>query len=347
MSRKFIALVLLSFLTHSVSSQIQEATDDTKRKKVDVPNYTLFLHLHDMAIEYSTKLDFKTDSLMMARKTASSKNLFDFRIRALQSLQHVLYKSDPVVAFLDGWVYAEQMVKYLSTVPAKNYLGYGHPTLESVYKDLLLEFKQSYAFLTGNETGNMFENITKFANNYPITDTHLNRTSITDETAQWVGEAKTGFKSGVSTLTDAMRNVSDRLNYHAEFTPKLVEWNIEKTINRIVGTDSIGVFIESLAALDDLASAVDSLDKLVYSISDTLMTDIDRQRIETLGFAERLVQQEREASLAHFEGIIQDTTEYSFDRMDQMVNRIFYKMLLLVGISFVGIIIAVVLYKKL
>ena len=181
----------------------------------------------------------------------------------------------------------------------------------------------------------MFGNISRFADKYPITNPHLNRTSITDETAQWVGEAKIGFKSGVATLTDAMRNISDRLNYHAEFTPKLVEWNIEKTVNRIVGTDSIGVFIQSLAALDDLATAVDSLDKLVFSISDSLMTDIDGQRIETLGFTERLIRAERETSIAHLEGIIQDTTEYGFDRMDEMVNRIFYKVLLLLGISFV------------
>jgi hypothetical protein len=347
MPKKLIVLVVLSIFINSAYSQIQEATDNTKRKKVEVPNYTLFLHLHDMAVEYSSKLDFKTDSLMEAKHTTSTKHLFDFRIRALQSLQHALYKSDPVVAFLDGWVYAEQMVRYLNTTDAKNYLGYGHATIETTYKDLLQEFQQSYIILTGNESGGMSQRMSQFANNHPITNYHLNRTSIADETAQWVGEASIGFKSGVATLTDAMRNVSDRLNYHAEFTPKLVEWNVEKTINRIVGTDSIGVFIESLAALDELANAVDSLDHLVLSISDTLMTDVDRQRLETLAFAERLILKEREASLAHLEEIIQNTTESSFDRVDQIVDRVFNKVLILLGIAFLGIILAVVLYKKL
>jgi hypothetical protein len=286
-----------------------------------------------------------------------------------------VYKSDPLIAYFDGWIFGVQMIDYLESTNAKGYLGpYQFPMLE-LFEEYLSEWPEMYIQLTGESPTELQNNIVHFGVSNPITDHYLNRTSITDETAAWVGEASIGFKSGVATLTDALRNISDRLNYHAEFTPKLVEWNVQKSVARIIGTDSLGIFIESLASLDRLAEAVDSIDQLVYSISDSVLTDIDRQRWETLGFisserkavldqlsSERqilleqltqerievllLIREEREQTMDHLEEIIENTTVYSFDRLDSIINGIFIKAVILAVIVAIGLVLAVVAYKK-
>ncbi len=375
-----IKCVLLSFLILASSvvaeGQIGHRLFDTKRKKVEVPNYTLFLNLHDLALEYSSKIESKVDSLLHTGQLDYNNNIFDFRVRAIQTLQHVLYKSDPFIAYLDGWIYGFQMVAYLESPQGVKYLGPFQPSILALYLNYLVEWPELYTNLTGKSPDDLQAQIQTFAINFPINNNYLNRTSVIDETAHWVGEATIGFKSGVATLTDAMRNISDRLNYYTEFTPKLTQWYIEQSVRNMLGTDSLGPSLEkSVAALERMSYTVDSIDHLVYSITDTILTDVNRQRWETLRFMsaerkvileqissereivieqlveerkalENLIREERQASFDQIQAIVEDTTYYSFDRVDDIVDRLFFRLLILAVIIAVGLVLAVVVYKK-
>ena len=377
MIRGALILMVLVFVGLEATAQYSSGPFKTKRKKVVVQNYTLYLHLHDIAVEYSTKIEFKTDSLVKATNTTYHRGLFDFRIRILQSLEHVLFRSDPVIAFLDSWVFAVQIINYLNTDEAKGYLGYGHPVMLKLFQDLAQEFPPTYNALVEEDPSNMAALVAEFSLKHPIVDHHLIRTSVIDGTAHWVGDAKLGLTGGLYTITDLLRNMSDRLNYHAEFTPKMIGWNIESTLGNLMGTDSIVPILEqSISSLAKITQTLDSIDYLVYSITDTVLTDIDRQRWETLHFLsserkaflehfsserrtlvnqliqervslEKLVQKEREASLMHFQQMIKETTTYSFDRIDETINRIFIKILLLTAVIAIALVLALVAYKKL
>ncbi len=372
--------VLISFLilasSVTIEGQIGHRFFDKKRKKVEVPNYTLFLNLHDLALEYSTKIESSVDSLLLTGQMDYNNNIFDFRIRAIQTLQHVLYKSDPLIAYFDGWVYGFQMVEYLESPLGTKYLGPFQPSLLVLFMDFLAEWPELHTNLTGENPDDMKTNIQVFALDFPINDNYLNRTSIIDAAAQWVGEANIGFKSGVSTLTDAIRNMSDRLNYYTEFSPKLTQWYIEQSVRSMLGTDSSSQYIErTVSSLERLSFRVDSMDQLIYASTDTILTDLNRQRWETLRFLsserkaileqmgseraivieqliqqrmalESLIREERQASFDQIQSIVEDTTDYSFDRVDDMIDRLFFRVLILIAIIAVGLVLAVVAYKK-
>lgn len=372
--------VLLSFLILAssvlIEAQIGHRLFNTKRKNVEVPNYTLFLNLHDLALEYSSKIESNVDSLLHTGQLDYNSNLFDFRVRAIQTLQHVLYKSDPIVAFFDGWIYGFQMIEYLESPLGIKYLGPFQPSTHELYLNYLAEWPELYSNLTGESPDDFQANIRTFALDFPINNNYLNRTSVIDEAAQWVGEASIGFKSGVATLTDALRNISDRINYYTEFSPKLTQWYIEQSVRNMLGTDSIGQYLEkSISALERMSYTVDSIDHLIYSITDTVLTDVDRQRWETLNFIrverkaimeqislereavleqiteerkalENLIREERQASFDQIQSIVEDTTDYSFDRVDDIVDRLFFRVLILMVVIAVGLVLAVVVYKK-
>jgi len=144
----------------------------------------------------------------------------------------------------------------------------------------------------------------------------------------------------------------------------------------MLGTDSLGPSLEkSVAALERMSYTVDSIDHLVYSITDTILTDVNRQRWETLRFMsaeskvileqissereivieqlveerkalENLIREERQASFDQIQAIVEDTTYYSFDRVDDIVDRLFFRLLILAVIIAVGLVLAVVVYKK-
>jgi hypothetical protein len=144
----------------------------------------------------------------------------------------------------------------------------------------------------------------------------------------------------------------------------------------MLGTDSIGQYLEkSVSALERMSYTVDSIDHLVYSITDTILTDVNRQRWETLRFMsaerkvileqissereivieqlveerkalENLIREERQASFDQIQAIVEDTTYYSFDRVDDIVDRLFFRLLILAVIIAVGLVLAVVVYKK-
>jgi hypothetical protein len=374
---RIIPILIFIFLISDIQAQDKKGVFKKKRKKVDVENYTVYLELHDVAIEYSTKIDYKVDSLFNANNVTFHKGLFDFRIRSLQTLEHVLYRSDAVIAFLDSWVFGIQMVNYLNTPEAGEYLDFGHSTMLSLFEEYLDEFPEIYSDLLEADPELLEARMVDFGTTHPIANHHLIRTSIIDGTAQWVGESKLGLTGGLYTITDLLRNISDRLNYHAEFTPKMIEYNVQSTVGSLLGTDSIGPILEeSLASLGQITQTLDSIDHMVYSVTDTILTDVNRQRWETLYFIreerkavmeqvslereavlsqvseerkaiEQLIREERQLSFDQLEAIITNTTDRSFDRVDSLVNRIFFKVLILMAIIAIGLVLAVVAYKKL
>jgi hypothetical protein len=377
MTLRIIPLLIFVFLLSDIEAQDKKGLFKKKRKKVDVENYTVYLELHDVAIEYSTKIDYKVDSLFNANNVTYHQGLFDFRIRSLQTLEHVLYRSDAVIAFLDSWVFGIQMVNYLNTPEAREYLDFGHSTMLTLFEEYLDEFPEIYSDLLEADPELLEALMVDYSTTNPITSHHLIRTSIIDGTAQWVGESKLGLTGGLYTMTDLLRNMSDRLNYHAEFTPKMIEYNVESTVGEILGTDSIGPMLDSsLSSLIQIAGTLDSIDHMVYTVADTLLADVDRQRRETLYFIsserkavmeqisgermavlaqlteerkaiEKLIREERQLSFDQLEAIITNTTDRSFDRVDDLANRIFFKVLILMAIIAIGLVLAVVAYKKL
>ena len=372
------ALILI-FLASSVASeaQIGKRLFETRRKQVEVPNYTLFLNLDNMALRYSTRIESTVDSLLNTGQEDYLKNIFDFRIRAIQTMQHVLYKSDPLIAYFDGWIFGMQMVAYLESPLGVDYLGPFQPSMLVLFMDYLAEWPAMHISITGENPVELEARFTSFANNNPITDNYLKRNSVVLETAQWVGESSIGFKSGVSTLTDAMRNISDRVNYYTEFSPKLTQWYIVQSVRELMGPDSIGPIVENMvSSVERISYTVDSLDHLIYSFTDTLLTDVDRQRGETLNFLsserkavlqhiseersfiinqlieerkslEKFVHQERQASFEHMDSIIAVATDRGFEQLNHMTDRIFWRAFILTLIIIAGLILALVIYKRL
>jgi hypothetical protein len=362
----------------STQAQKREKVFKKKRKQVEISNYSLFLHLHDLSIEYATELEFKTDSLLQLKDAKTvSHNLFEFRSRSIQTLQHVLYKSDPIIAFFDGWAFCMQMEQFLETESAKEYLGNHLEVYQELFRRLAMEFPQIHTELTGNTPEKIVGDIQGFTQKYPIDDFHLNRTSVTDETAKWVGEAKIGFKSGVSTLTDALRSLSDRANYYTEFTPKLTQWYIEQTLQRYLGDDTLTNYLDrSVTVLESSANLIEMLPPYLLNTRDTILFDINRQRNETLDFIraerslvfgelknereivlmaiskeresiEEMVSREREITLKQAEVIALNLTETSFQHIDQIIDKLFIRTLLLFTVMGILALIGVVLYKKL
>lgn len=376
MGRCILLSIIILVTSIGIEAQIGQKLFGKKRKKIEVHNYTLFLNLHDLALEYSAKVESKVDSLLSTGQLDYNGNIFDFRVRAIQSIQHVLYKSDPLIAYFDGWIFGFQMVEYIESPTAIQYLGPFQPSILVLFKDYLAEWPELHTTLTDESPKGLEAKIKSFADTYPIGDNYLNRTSVVDETALWVGETDIGFKSGVATLTDAMRNASDRFNYYTEFSPKLTQWHIEQSVRNILATDSIGPIINaSISSLERLTKTIESYDQLVYSVIDTMLTDMDRQRWETLSFmrAERkaimeqislereivitqlieereilqnMITEERKASFDQIGEIAKDSIELSFDRVDDMVDQLFFRVLMLFSIMAIAIVLAVVIFKR-
>lgn len=70
MRKLLVPLLIIVFCFAEATAQSKKGLFGGKRKKVEVPNYTLFLQLHDLAIEYSSKLEYRTDSLLEANNIA-------------------------------------------------------------------------------------------------------------------------------------------------------------------------------------------------------------------------------------------------------------------------------------
>ena len=70
------------------------------------------------------------------------------------------------------------------------------------------------------------------------------------------------------------------------------------------------------------------------------------QLVEERKALETLIREERQASFDQIQAIVEDTTDYSFDRIDDLIDRLFFRVLILITIIAVGLVLAVLVYKK-
>jgi len=231
--------------------------------------------------------------------------------------------------------------------------------------------------VSANKDNQAFEQaIDEWVQANPFVDPYFTRKSTLPIFAKWLGEEKLGIGGSVVTITEQVGELTNRVNMYSDIVPKLMKWQIELSaleLTEDIQPDSVlNLLIENTSSLRHL---MDTIPVMTDENRKAAFTELDRQRIRTLDqlveerialidaiVKERIavldaVKNERiefvkelndqtDLVIQHLDSLTYDLAEKTFTKTDEIINNIFRKVLMLAALAFVGLLIIVIVHKK-
>lgn len=349
-----------------------------KRSKAQVSNYELRLRLTDFSYRFTALVEATADSILRVAKDPDLKEaVLLWKIYGISGMTKALYKNDPIASFFDVWPYTKQMVIYFESGPGNITFQDYAPIAHRIAVELESELDAVLMDVPVNRNNQEYEQaVDEWVKANPFVDPYFTRKSTLSLIAKWLGEKKLGIGGSVVTITEQVGELTNRVNMYSDIIPKLMKWQIELSaleLTRDIKPDSVlDLLIENTNSLKHL---IDTIPVMTDENRKAAFSELDRQRIPTLDklVEERIavldaIVEERIALLdaikneriefvrelndqtdlviQHMDSLTHDLAEKTFTKMDNMIDNIFWKVLILAAFSFVGLLIIAIVHKK-
>ncbi len=372
-----ILLLCLSFcFTGTINAQSKKSKrlQEDQRKKFALSNYYISMNMNALLTGYSGLIERKLDSVAVTEKspTIRSKQIF-LKSTLLTSLAQASFHSDPLAAAIDSWSYSYQLIDYFGTKECNDIYGKACPEMEGVFRQLATNYENGLSEYLSAED---LDGLRRFAANHPIRDEYLNRRSIIYEISEWISSNQLGLKTGLLSMTDLMRDLSNQLEYYSATLPKQTLWQMDMRLGELQPDSLLTLVGDMQRLLHASTILMEHTDEIIRDNRDTLLSGIDYQRKATLALMQRereaildamslerqavmdalhsereeaqvFVDQQRQALIGDVNTLSNDMVSLSIASAKEMVDYVFFKLFILTGILGVVILLGIVAYKRL
>ena len=377
-------IMILIILALSVSGNLLAQNDKNpffkrKRNKVDISNLELRLRLTDFFILYTEHLEETADKIYNETTDPEvRKAALMWKIYGISAMNKAINMPDPIASFYNAWPLTKQSVVFFESGYGKEAFGEYYNLALQICKDMETKLDSIIIDIGGMQSFLDSEpEIDIWVGEHPIKDFYFTRESTLEYFAEWLGEERFGLGSSVSTLTEQVLELSNRINLYADILPRQARWQADFALmNYLEDTAFIlGRIDQLILSLERVAQTVDSSPDIIDYNRDLVLKDIERQRKETLDLLikerkavinqlikertevvkvianERLIvldqlENEREIVLEEIRKLSGDLVQQSGQEIERIVDKIFWRTVILIAVIGAIIFISVLIYKK-
>jgi hypothetical protein len=229
-----------------------------------------------------------------------------FKMDAIPAVYSAAYRVDPFAGAIDVWVLGFQMTHYLEDGAGREAFGAEQSVATKCAHDILADTDAVVrSMVTGTEAFDRGRaRAEDWATQHPIGHSFASRASADVLMAELRSGEQSAFQA-VGAVSDTIENLSERLNTYAELLPRQSRWQAELLIDEMAGDRSIAGALDDINAIGTTARNADDLIDTAQGVLSTadssvrealaaerqaVLTDVDRQRLQTLAYvtAERL-----------------------------------------------------------
>jgi len=208
-----------------------------------------------------------------------------------------------------------------------------------------------------------------FAEQNPINSSYFIRRSTIPLMSRIQKVEKVSFKSLAEGMAQSLDELSTRINAYTEILPKQVRWQAEYLLNNALTNPELTGRFDSLAhLLERSVLLVESTPELIDNQRSTLMRELRGERLAVLHAIrqerisvldeirkERVIvmQQlsdeitlQREASFHELNSMTKQSIDLSFKNLENIIDTIFWRTVILLTIFLVVIVIGIIIYKR-
>jgi hypothetical protein len=369
---KRILLILLLVCQVSIAQKKKKKSSvGPTGETIEISSLELRLTMDDFFDRFARTISESADSIIRLSKDYKIDNeaLF-WKMNAIPVAQGAIYSKDPFVAFVDMTVFNYQMKLYYEEGAGKDLFGEFQDIAvrasDTLYRDLM-EIGRNLT--PDRDISQGVKLIEDFAEQNPINSSYFIRRSTLPLMSSIQEVEKVTFKSLAEGMAQSLDELSTRLNAYTEILPKQVRWQAEYLLNNALTNPDLTDRLDSLThLLERSVLLLEYTPELIDDQRSTLMQELRGERIAVLQAIKQeriavldeirkeraIVMQllsdeitlQREASFQELNSLTGQSIDLSFNNLENIVDTIFWRTVVLLFIFLVVIVIGIIIYKR-
>jgi hypothetical protein len=296
------------------------------------------------------------------------KNALQWRLNAIPAAIQALSISDPIAAGTDIWALCFQQHQFFTDGYGKNVLGKYQYIAVDASTELLNEIEKiAHDYRDEKYRADAIKEVTEWTRQYPIKDLNFHRRSTLDLLAKALGSQEYSLGSTVGDIAISVHSIQKQITLYTELLPKQIKWQAQYTAYEIFGDSTMESVMQNFNTITHSTSritdVVEQSSLLVEELQQSTLDNINNQRLSTL----QAVTQERiailEAITVERIAILNDINtkrDETLHKLEEMttkimnrsslfavdiIDTIFWRVLILSAIIFVGLILLIRIKK--
>ena len=309
------------------------------------------------------KIIEKTNSIVIKR------NALEWKINVIPQILQSLTMPDPVAAGTDVRALCMQMDQFFTTGNGRDIFGDQQYIAIKASKKIIDELKNIAGDLREISYFEKNEKLFKeWVDQNPIEDLRFYRKSTFDTMAKVLGSEEYGLGTTVGSIAESVQDIRQQITFYTNFLPKHVKWQAELELYNLIDDTTVektfNNFDRIVYSTERISKVMEDSPELIKELQQSSLIELNHQlliAISKMSEERKIILKEiMNERIAVLENIYQQRTE-TLDRIDSLANKtvtqssifandivdkIFWRLIIILGIGFIGWIVAIKFIRK-
>ncbi len=376
MSRKYkrlilsVIMVVTIMLTFNGCFSARKDTALMRDAGIDVSITEYKLKLREFGYRFAGIVVLSADEIIS--KTSDNeikKQALLWKIYAIPAMIRSLSMNDPLAAGIDSWILSVQMVQYFEDGYGKDFFGEYQDIAINASRLIVNDIENIARGLKGIDDISKGQKITEdWTKNNPIKNNKFLRLSAIDSVASKIGSEDINLGSTAENIATSIDELKNQVTLYTNYLPKQIKWQIEYAAYEMFGDSTMGSMMQNFNTItqstDRITKVVEETPLLIEELQQSSLDNINYQRLSTLKALteeriavmesiklERIailedINRERNETLDRLDEITEKTFNRSTIFASDTIDKLFWRVIILLGVIFIGCIILLTYYKK-
>ena len=367
-------ILILVFVSQIAIAQQKKkkSTVTPNRDVVEISTLELRLTMDDYFQGFARTVTEAADSIIYFSDDYRIDNQALFwKMNAIPVAQDAIFSKDPFAAFIDVSVFSYQMKLYFEKGAGKEIFGEHQRFAIRASDKLWKELIDIGLYITHQRDISIgIQMVKDFAEQDPITSSYFNRKSTLALMASIQKEEKVKFKTLAEGMAQSLDELSTRINTYTTILPNQIRWQSEYLLNNALENSQLNRRFDTLTNLSTRAVLlIESSPELIDDQRSLLMKELKGElnivlkaiRHERITFLDEIqkeremvmqqlgneITKQREASFQELNSLTNQGIKFTFNNLEDIVDTIFWRVLILISILAIITFIGIFFYKKL
>ncbi|HEY6626505.1 MAG TPA: hypothetical protein VIZ21_06095 [Ignavibacteriaceae bacterium] len=372
-NNSFLLIILSVLVTYLFSACTTISTESDSMENLEGLQMTqieLTIRLNEFDKYFNGRVEEAADKIIQSTDSKEIKiNALQWKINVIPRAMESLVIPDPRAAGVDLYALSGQMLEFFSTGKGKNLFGdYQYIAIEAS-EDIMHEvMKIANDFRDIRYRQETTKIVEDWIKENPIQNIQFNRRSTFELLAKTLGAEEYTLGSSVGDIAQGVQDIRRQITSYTEFLPKHIKWRAQLASYEMFGDSVVqktfSNFDRMVNSTERITRVAEETPSLIMDIQQSSFAEINRQLLLTLTTLahertilidemrkERIevlkdINQQRFESLDHVEKLAETSINQSSIIADDIIDKMFFRSLILLMIIFVGGIVTLKLFRK-
>jgi hypothetical protein len=366
-----IALLCLSiYFFPGCTAVSSESTLMKDLEGVKMTSIELRIRLNEFGKFFAGTVEEAADEIISKTdNTEIKKNALEWKINVIPKALESLVILDPVAAGTDVYALCLQMDYFFRLGKGKDLFGEQQRVAIKASDEILKEMRVlANDFRDYKDREEVERLLAVWVVQNQVENLRFNRKSTLDLMAAALGSEEYGLGSTVGSIAEGVHDIRRQITIYTDFLPKHVKWQLEYELYNLIGDSTFEKTFNNIDRVvystERITKVLEESPELLKDLQKSTLAEVNRQLLVTLSTlsneraivlealtAERIaimqeIYQQRIETLDRIDTLAHTTINQSTLFASDVIDKLFWRVLIILGVVFIGGIVVLKFYKK-